>query len=376
MQPLVACDLGSTKVACAVGLPHEHAPGFELLGSSLIAYPITSETWLSDPLTVSQAIEEALEATAVTGELQRALVIVSHPALVSHRVRTSVTLADEPATIRALDLERLRQGALDQALGIDREALMVEPLGCTGNGFDGVRDPRGLTATRLIGTFHVLTIPLGVDRAVVQAVESAGLEVAQLSYTLPAVLAGVADPALRQSRALVIDVGGVAADVGLFTDGVLHRVAIAPWGGMTLAMSIATKLRVTMSQAMTWSLEGMACRKPEVRALLQQRWQALQQAIDEVLQDQPRPDAVILAGRGALIDGFAEWVERTTGVATSIGRSPRVHRLGDLARQVGVSPAIGLLELATRTAAAHPVRSNRLADRIIHRTRTLLTEYF
>ena len=44
--PLVALDIGSTKVTCAVGLPHEHAPGFELLGSSLLSYPSLSDTWL------------------------------------------------------------------------------------------------------------------------------------------------------------------------------------------------------------------------------------------------------------------------------------------------------------------------------------------
>ena len=34
VQPLVALDIGSTKVACAVALPHERSPGFELLGTT------------------------------------------------------------------------------------------------------------------------------------------------------------------------------------------------------------------------------------------------------------------------------------------------------------------------------------------------------
>jgi len=64
-----------------------------------------------------------------------------------------------------------------EQLGVDREALVVERLGCDGNGFQGVKDPKGLAATRLVGTFHMITIPISVRRTIIQAVESAGLEV-------------------------------------------------------------------------------------------------------------------------------------------------------------------------------------------------------
>ena len=188
-QPLVALDLGSTKVACAIGMPHEHASGFELVGTSLVPYPALAETWPGDLLMVSRTIEQALEATGVSGDFHRALVALSHPALVSERVRAAVTLGDEPVPVRAHDVTRLQSAALDQVLGVDREPLLVERLGCSGNGFEGVRDPRGLTATRLTGTFHLVTMPMALRRAVVQAVESAGLEIARLSSTLPAALA-------------------------------------------------------------------------------------------------------------------------------------------------------------------------------------------
>ena len=54
LRPLVALDIGSTKVACAIGLPHEQQPGFELLGSGIVAYPALTDAWLSDPLMVGR----------------------------------------------------------------------------------------------------------------------------------------------------------------------------------------------------------------------------------------------------------------------------------------------------------------------------------
>ncbi|MBI4341433.1 MAG: hypothetical protein HY598_04035 [Candidatus Omnitrophica bacterium] len=375
-HPLVALDVGSTKVACAIGLPHEHAPGFELLGSSLVPYPAAPGSWLGDPLLVGRTIEQALEATAVNAECDRALVGIRHPLLNSELVKASIALGDEPLTIRAHDLERLQQGALAQALSVDREALLVERLGCRGNGFDGVRDPKGLSATRLCGTYHIVTMPLAARRALVQAVESAGLEVARLTYTLPLSVAVQQHHELRHQRVLAVDVGGFSADLGLLVEGALAALEVVPFGGAILAERIAAALQVTMSQAATWSLEGTACRRPEVRKLVEEQWHPLQQAVQRLLEGQPKPDALLLIGRGALIDGFAERMETLTGVCATMCRSPRTHQLGDLSRQVGLATVIGLLESATATSEELLPRPQRLFNRVLHQTRTILTEYF
>jgi cell division ATPase FtsA len=330
---------------------------------------------MAEPLMVSRAIEQALEATAVTMELHRAFVTLSHPALESERVHTSIPLADEPMTIRAQDLDRLQRCAVGGALAIDREPLVVERLGCAGNGFEGVRDPRGLAATRLLGSFHIVTIPMAARRAVVQAVESAGLEVARLIYTAPALLASVGEARGRQ-RLLLIDAGGLTTDVALFADGVLRASAVIPSGGVTLARSIARELRVTMDQALTWSLEGAACKRAEVRELVERQWTELQGTVESLLAGQARPDAMLLAGRGSLLDGFAEWAERITKIKTEFARSPRTSRAGDLGRQLGVSAAIGILELVTQGSEGLSLTSPHLFDRLIDRTRTILTEYF
>ncbi len=375
-QPLVALDIGSTKVACAIGLPHERSAGFELLGSSLVPYPSPSASWLGDPLMVSRTIEQAIEATAVSGDFHRALVAMDHALLESEQVRVAVPLGDEPMTIRAQDLERLQRSALHQALGIDRDALLVERLSCAGNGFDNMRDPRGLAATRLAGTFHIVSMPVAVRRALIQAVEAAGLEVIRIALTLPAAMASVGDETLMQKRILILDVGGLSTDVGLFVEGALHVLEVVPCGGLKLALTIAKELQVTMDQALTWSLEGTTCRKPDVRTLIEQQWKKLQQAIEHVLKHQPRPDVLLLSGRGVLIDGFAEWCERTTGMATTFCRSGRTNTLGDLSRQIGMSTAIGVLELATRSSGSMDQRPQHLLNRLIHHTRTILTEYF
>ena len=375
-RPIVALDIGSTKVAAVAGLPHDEAPGGELLGTSLITYPTLTDAWLGDPLMVGRAIEQAVEALGLSRDVSEAYVAMSCPSLTSEQVHADITLADEPIPVRGRDLERLAHCALSQALSIDREPLLLERLGCAGNGFEGIRDPRNLPTTRLRGTFHIVMMPTAVRRLVGQAVGSAGLEIAQLTHTLPALLASVENPALNQQRALLVDVGGLTTDLGVMVGGVLHRSMFLSWGTLTCALAVAKELSVTLEQALRWVRQGMECHKPDVRLLLDRHWSTLREAIERLLKDQPRPDAALVGGRGGLIDGFVEWVEQTTGLPTQLCRSPRTSTVSDLARQVGVSAAIGLFELSVSHPSRGADRHARFLNRLLDRTRTILTEYF
>jgi cell division protein FtsA len=400
MRSWLALDIGATKVACAIGRPGgvltayrpaslggtiQDASDVELIGSSLVAYPAIAQTWMDDVAMAGEMISRAIEEAGASAEITQAVVAIRPPSLVSQRVRSAIVLGDEPVAVRTRDLERVRAHALETVLGIDREPLMVERLGCDGNGFEGIRDPRGLPASRLIGTFQIVTMPMAVRRAVVQAVESAGLEVAQIVSTLPAVFASVASHHALPPRVLLIDIGGLTTEIALFRDGVCWDVRVVPWGGVRAATAMAAALRVTVDQAMQWTREGASCRQAEARAFIEQQWAVLTQAPDEALADEPRPDGVLLTGRGSLSDGCVEWIERATRAPTSLARPDARLPLGDLARQVGLSAAVGAVTLVAKPAITpSPTPLARLpagqaghaVDRLLHRAASVLTEYF
>ncbi|HEX9779795.1 MAG TPA: hypothetical protein VGB20_01120 [bacterium] len=376
-KPVVALDIGWTKVACAIGLSHERTPGWELLGSGVEPYPAPNDSGVPDPLVVARAIEAAIDATGVTAELTRALVCLSHPALQSERVRAAVPIADEPVAVKARDVARLRTAALNQSLAIDRDVLHMECLGYAGNGFARVGDPRGLCATRLQGDFLLVTMPVAVRRTLLEAVESVGLEALDVRYAPAAALAGAADERSAGGRVLVIDLGGLSIDLAVFEAGVLTACRVEPWGGVSLARDLARELDVTLEQATASIREGTASREERVRAHLDAAWARLEEGIRTVLGGEPKPDLVLVAGRAALMDGFVEWVERTLGIPTALCRSPRTHRSADLSRQLALCPAIGLLELASRPRAGAALASpGGPLGRVLERAKAVLVEYF
>jgi cell division ATPase FtsA len=348
-RPIVAIDLGSTKVACVVGQATENGQGFEIVGSGLASYPSPSSAWPGDPSLIARVVEQALEEAGCAPSLDRAIVALTHPALSHHRVTASIDVADEPVTVRSRELQRLKAQAIGQALGIDQDALLLEAVAYRGNGFDGVRDPRGLVATKLSGTFQLIGLPLAAKRAATQALEALGLEAEQFLYSLQASAASCIEEPLRSKRVLLVDLGGCCADLAIVDQGCLTR---------TLSIPV--------------TLEGVASPK----RLIDRHLRDLEQGLRQLMKGEVMPETAIVTGRGALIDGVVEWVECATELNAVLGRSPRASRLGDLSRQVALSAAIGLLELRFRGRSPSPARSSRFVNRLLDRTKTLLIEYF
>ena len=372
-RSVAALDLGGSKVACVVARPSADGTGFDVLGAGVASHQHADAAWPGDPAVLAEAIERALEQAAAGAMPDLALVSLTHPGLLHTRVTVQIDLADEPIMVRSRDLKRIGAQAISQALPLDRDTLLLEPLGYSGNGFESVRDPRGLAATRLIGIFQLISMPLSVRRAVVQALELVGLEPDRIVYNLQAV-AAVSDP--MPARTLLVDIGGCSTDVAVCEHGCLSKTASVPWGGMMLVEQIARVCRITMDQALTISLEGLGSPKAEVRRIVAAQLGALKQALEEILRDEPAPELVVVTGRGALIDGVVEWIKTATQVTAVVGRSPRTKHVGDLGRQLALTPAFGLLEMAYHNSSEPLTGPRRLVESFIGRTRQVLVEYF
>ncbi|MBI2885513.1 MAG: hypothetical protein HYY15_05015 [Candidatus Omnitrophica bacterium] len=385
-RPLLAIDLGATKIACVVAQRYGPVHGGDILGVGVAAFPLGLPAWPGEPSRIGPVLEQALQDSRITLLPERASVVLNHPDLGHQEVTAHIQLADEPVLVKRRDVERLQAQAVSHALSLDRDVLWLQPLGYAGNGFDGVLDPCGLAATRLHGRFHLVTVPVSVRQAVVQACESVGLEVERLLYGLQASAVACLERGARSADGpqMLIDLGGRSTELGLFEGSRLTAAVTIPWGFQALVQEIAAACRLTHEQALAMCLEGLAAFKPEVRELAERHLQPVRDGMSQLLSGRPLPDAAIVTGRGALVDGVVEWVEAATQVRAALGRSSRAGRLGDLARQVALTPAIGAMEwlwaahAGQAASAVSPELSSSagFVDRVLGRAKSLLTEYF
>ena len=383
-KPVLAIELGSTKVACALGQPTDG--GMAFLGCGLVTLPAGATLWSAEPGLVTRWLEEALDEITARCPLERAIVALTHPELSHHTITAHVDLADEPVTIQQRHLKRLATQAIAQGLPIDRDVLLLEAQGYTGNGFQQVQDPHGLLATRLLATFQLVAVPLAVRRAAIQALESVGIETEQLVYGLKATAAACLQDDATSPPTLLIDVGARCLDAGMIEHGCVRQSLTIPWGIDRVAEEIATQCRMTMDAARRASWQGRSSNQPQVRQLVEQQLDALHGPLDSLVSAHARPDLVVVTGRGALLDGFVEWLQDTLGIPVHLGRGHRLHQMGDLARQVGLTTVVGLLEIASHTSwdrhlqrqtfQSTSARSSNLVDRVLEHTKRMLVEYF
>lgn len=385
MMPVLAIDVGSTKVACVIGRPQAVtsspfdgrplSSSLDVLGAGLANYAGVTSGWPSDPPLLARAIEQALEATGVTEIPSRAIISLTHPELSHTRAQAQIDLADEPVTIRNRDLQRLSRQAVSHSLGLDRDVLQLMPLGYAGNGFEEARDPRGLTATRLRGSFQLVSIPTAVTRAVIHALDAVGLEAERFLYSLQAVAAAALEDNDSQ-RTLLIDIGGWCTDLAIVEQGRLLATRSLAWGAASVVETVAQTCRLTPSQALAATLEGLASRKPHVREAIEHQLETVQAGLRELLTEGPRVERVVVTGRGALLDGVVEYLGQLLGLKAVLGRSPRSQRFGDLPTQVGLTAALGALQLGCPPLPTMRPTPSGALNRLLDRTKTLLTEYF
>ena len=381
LKPIVAIDIGATKIACVVAQPNLalsanghgsaslQAERWDIVGTGMAVYPGPHTSWPCEPALLARTLEQALDAAGVWATCERAIVSLSHPAATHQRVTAQLQLADEPVTIRRRHVAQLREQAIGSALGLDHDVLMLAPVGYAGNGFEDVRDPVGLSATRVAGTFNLIAIPSAVRHAVGRAVESLGLTIERLLY-------GLETCAVTTQRQLLIDMGGLCTDLGLLDRGSWVRSLTIPWGGALLVEQIAASAGCTREAAVAAAARGLASPEPATRTVIQRQLELLADALRQFLGQEPRPDVTMVTGRAALMDGCLEWIEAQTGIKTVLARHPRASRETDMGRQIGLSLAYGALDTCQELSARQAVRSPRFIDRLLERTQALLVEYF
>ena len=389
IKPVVAIEIGSTKIACVVGQSRSQpfsaldgrtsARPWDLLGAGVAPYAEPSASYPCEPALIAQALEQALAQARLTQPIDRAVVCLSHPHLVHKRLTVQIELAQEPVTVQRRHLARLRAQALGQALGLDQEALACDAIDYAGNGFSGVRQPQGLMTMRLAGTFHVVAMPIALRRAVLAALEQAGLDVDRFLYSLQALAAALiqtTSPA-GGSRLMVIDLGGCSIDLGLVERGRLIHAQTLPWGGMAVVEAIAGKGGVSRQAASALAAKGTSQSDPQIELLLDEYLAKLEKALAQFLHGHARPELCVVVGRGALMDGLLERLEGSLGMKTVLGRSRLTASLGDLSTQLQLGAAAGAVELACQ-GTQPPSRSQptNLIERVLQRAQFLLTEYF
>ncbi len=293
------------------------------------------------------AIKKALEQAEEKSGIRIDRVNVGLPAnlLQIEPTQGMIPVTTDSQEITDSDVENVVKSALTKSMTPEREVISFIPEEFVVDGFQGIKDPRGMMGIRLEMRGMLYTGPRTILHNLRKTVERAGVQVENIVISPLALTRSVLNEGEREFGATVIDLGGGQTTVAVMRNQELQYTNIYQEGGdyitkdiskvLTTSQSIAENLKFNYgiaypqdaSEKEKFTVEVIGESTPvEVteRYLSEVVSARLRQIFDRVRQDLERtraldlPGGVVLVGGGAILPGIAELAQEVLGVNTKL----------------------------------------------------------
>jgi cell division protein FtsA len=246
---VVGLDIGTTKICAIVAEVTEDglvniigvgsSPSRGLRKGVVVNIESTVES-------IKKAVEEAELMAAVQINSVYTGIAGSH--ISGENSRGVVALKKEEVT-RA-DVQRAVDTARSVAvLPQDRRILHVLPREFMVDDQDGIREPLGMSGTRLEVDVHIITGAVTSAQNIIKSVNRAGLDVVDIVLQPLASSEAVLSAEERELGVAMVDLGGGTTDLAIFAEGTIRHTAVLPIGGQHLSTDLAIGLRTPQAEA-------------------------------------------------------------------------------------------------------------------------------
>jgi len=324
------------------------------------------------------AMDEALgEAERMSGyQVDGATVSINGSHILSTKADGMIAVGAVDHTVSREDIRRLEEVATVGKVPANREILDVVPHSYTLDGQDGIKDPIGMTGTRLEINANVVSA-LGPHLHNLQ--KSAELAKVDAHTITPAVLAA-AKAVLTESQlengVAVIDLGGATTSVAVFEEGDLQHVGIIPLGAMNITNDlaiglktdpeIAEKVKIAHAVAVPrQNTEGISVKdggevlsftSRDIDEIVEARLEEIFEAVNKELKKAGKagqlPSGVVLTGGGAQLKHIVEYAKQSLGVAARLGKASGYGGVAEDIDKPQFASVVGLMLIDSEDAVA------------------------
>jgi cell division protein FtsA len=406
-QILVGLDIGTTKICAIVGEVTEDgavhiigvgsSPSRGLRKGVVVDIESTVES-------VKKAVEEAELMAAVQINSVYTGIAGSH--IAGEHSRGVVALKKQEVT--RSDIQRAIEAARGMAVvGQDRRVLHVIPREFVVDDQDGVREPLGMSGTRLEVDVHIITGAVTSAQNIIKSVNRAGLDVVDIVLQPLASSEAVLSAEERDLGVAMVDMGGGTTDLAIFVDGSIRHTAVLPIGGQNLTKDIAVGLLTSQTEAERIKVrhgvaladlvdsDGMievpsvgdrparSVPRRELAEVIEPRveemFELVRREITRAGFDGMLGAGVVVTGGTSMIDGMPDAAERWLSLPARRGVPSGVDGLRDIAGTPTHATGVGLILHAHHHMAdmeTSGARGGRRVGRVLGRMKNWMLEFF
>lgn len=317
----------------------------------------------------AHAIDAALgEAERMSGhEVNEATLSVNGSHILSTKADGMIAVGMMDHEINHDDLLRIQEVATVGKIPQNREVLEVVPHSYVLDGQTGIKEPLGMSGSRLEINANVVSALTPYVQNIEKAAEMATVRTNAVVVAGLGAAKAVLKEAQLESGVAVVDLGGSTTTVSVFEEGDLQYTGVIAMGGVNITNDLAIGLKTDPEIAEEVKLKHAAVpvrsvnesvnikRDGEtytfetqeideiIEARLEEIFEAVQKELKKAGSAGKLPSGVVLTGGTANLKGITEFAKNQLGLAVRVGKPAGFGGVADNVTKPEYATAVGLM---------------------------------
>lgn len=365
----VGIDIGTTTVRCVVGHIDSTTGTPTIVGVGQAPNSGMRKGVVANLSGPAQAIDDALgEAERMSGyQVDAASISINGSHIISTKADGMIAVGGMDHEIVAADLDRIEEVATMGKIPPNREILEVVPHSYRLDGQDNIKDPLGMTGTRLEINANVISALAPHLANLQKSAEMAKVEPHTITPSVLAAAKAVLGEHQMENGVAVVDIGGATTSVAVFEEGDLQYMAVIPVGGANITNDlaiglktdpeIAEKVKIAHAAAVARaSAEDVTIKhekethtfnSADIDEIVEARLDEIFEAVHKELKKAGRagqlPSGVVLTGGTAKLKGIAEYAKSKLELAARVGKSSGYGGVAENIEEPQFATVVGLM---------------------------------
>lgn len=365
----VGIDIGTTTVRCVIGHIDETTGTPTIVGVGSMENTGMRKGTVINLTGPAQAIDDALgEAERMSGyQVNEATISINGVHIISTHTDGMIAVGSVGHEIAPDDVSRIEEVATLGKVPANREILEVVPHAYKLDGQDNIKDPVGMTGTRLEIDAHVVSALAPHLNNLQKAAESAKVTPRDIIVAGVAAARAVLKDNQRENGVAIVDIGGSTTNVAVYEEGDLQYTGVVPIGGINITNDLAIGLKTDPSIAeeikirhasavprrdksgisLKYDNEIYSFQTSEIDEIVEARLEEIFEAVNRELKRAGRagrlPNGIVLTGGTANLKGIAEYAKEALSLSATVGVASGFGGVADNIDKPEFATAVGLM---------------------------------
>jgi cell division protein FtsA len=365
----VGIDIGTTTVRCVVGHIDGTTGTPTIVGVGQAPTSGMRKGVVANLNGPASAIDQALgEAERMSGyQIDAAALSINGSHILSTKADGMIAVSGDNHEVGQEDLARLEEVATVGKVPANREILEVVPHSYMLDGQDNIKDPLGMTGTRLEINANVISALVPHVQNLQKSADIAKVTAHAITPSILAAARAVLTEQQMENGVAVVDLGGATTSVAVFEEGDLHHVGVIPLGsanitndlaiGLKTDPEVAEKVKVAHADAIPRKdNEGISVKNGSellsftsrdideiVEARLEEIFEAVNHELKKAGKAGQLPSGVVLTGGGAKLKHIADYAKQTLGLAARVGKPTGYGGVAEDVESPSFASVVGLM---------------------------------